>query len=61
MNALKDEKLESGEALKARDAGDVDDVQDARLSYEAPRIVKRRTMAHATLFTDPGPGQGGGP
>lgn len=58
MDPLQDEKLELGEAREALDAGDV---QDARLSYEAPRIVKRRTMAHATLFTDPGPGQGGGP
>lgn len=30
--------------------------EDARKPYEPPRITKRRSVAHATLFTAMGPG-----
>lgn len=30
-------------------------IEDARKPYEAPRIVKRRSVIHATLFSPMGP------
>lgn len=43
---------------ESREAGQAA-AEDARQPYVAPRVVKRRAVAQATLFTSMGPSQTG--
>lgn len=61
MDETRDQKNAGVEARSSEPAGEAprEGVEDARLAYEPPKLLKKRSIARVTLFSGGGVAAGG--